>query len=191
MQPEESEAEAALLRGLSDVPGLTARFREVKHSPLLAEPLTLEGRIWIAPPGVLLRETTSPTISTLLIAEERVLLLDEEGRHEFSLGDRAPAAAVGRFFLDLIAGEVEPVLRRFDAELIEAPDAEGKWAMELVPRRRRRRAPVQRILILGRDNLLRSVSLWDSDDAETAITFYDVELSPQDAASLASRVATR
>ena len=93
--------------------------------------------------------------------------------------------------MDLIAGDVEPVLRRFDAQLIEAPDAEGNWAMQLIPKRRRRRAPARRILILGRDNLLRRVSLWDSDNAETAITFYDVELSPQDPESLAARVGAR
>jgi outer membrane lipoprotein-sorting protein len=186
---EESDAEAALLRKLSDVPGLTARFREVRHSPLLAEPQAVEGRIWIAPPGVLLRETTSPMVSTLFIAESRILLLDEEGRHEFSLRDRAPAAAVGRFFFDLIAGEVEHVLRRFNVKLIETPDEQRNWTMELVPKRRRRRASVQRILIHGRDNLLRGVSFWDSDDAETAITFYDVEVSAQTPEGLAARVA--
>ena len=98
--PAVFEVELGLLRGLSQVPGVVAKFREEKQTALLAEPLTLEGTIWIAPPGVLLRETADPP-SRLLIAERRVILIDEEGRSEFSLRDRAPAAAVGRFFFEV------------------------------------------------------------------------------------------
>ena len=57
----------------------------------------------------------------------------------------------------------------------------------LSPKRRRRRSPVRKILVRGHHNLLRGVSLWDADNAETKISFFDIELTEQDPETLTAR----
>ncbi|MEM9195672.1 MAG: outer membrane lipoprotein carrier protein LolA, partial [Myxococcota bacterium] len=70
-----------LLEGFSEMPGLSARFREEKRIALLAVPLRSEGEIHFAPPGKLLRRVNQPTESAALI-EGDTLTLVSGGREE-------------------------------------------------------------------------------------------------------------
>ncbi|HEX4386005.1 MAG TPA: hypothetical protein VH083_23770, partial [Myxococcales bacterium] len=57
----------SLMAQFRALPGLQAKFHEVKKLTLLKAPLTSEGSIHFAPPSTLVRRTTGPAESTLVV----------------------------------------------------------------------------------------------------------------------------
>src|ERR1700712_3927458 len=65
-----------LMAAFSRMPGLEARFVEEKHLSMLARPLTSQGRLYFARPGLLLRRVEQPQKSEVLITPQQLTLKD-------------------------------------------------------------------------------------------------------------------
>ena len=113
---------AALLARFRALPGLEARFHEVKKLALLKAPLVSEGTIHYAPPDRLARQTTRPAFSTLIVDAFLKVLAGDRGALEriFAIELRGSA----RGWTMALAPRLAPM-----TEVIERIVLEGRGAV--------------------------------------------------------------
>lgn len=166
----------ALLQRFAALPGLHASFREEKRVALLAAPLVSEGTLDYAPPSRMVRRTTSPAPSTVLI--EGASLRFNDGRSTQNV-DMNAAPIVRQFvdsFLAIVSGDRAALERSYEPAL-RVPDASQPDAWELTLRPRV--ATIQRVFrsieLRGSGVVLASMTLRESSGDETRTTFSSVD----------------
>jgi hypothetical protein len=165
-----------LLARFHAMPGLLARFKEVKRIELLEEPLVSEGTLHFAPPSRLARHVTSPSPSTVLIDGDRLVFGDAQGTRELDLAARPPVRAFVDAFVKLLAGDQPGLERLFAAELTPAPGGVSDgWRLVLRPRR----APLDKVLdrleVEGRGVVLSRLGVYERSGDSTETTFSEVD----------------
>jgi len=123
----------SLLARVADNGVVQARYREVRHSPLLSEPVTLTGRILIDPAGRFVKTSEGENPSTLRLDGDTVVLERGGETHTASV-DRYPMMEMlvkGLFALS--RGDADTLTQYFQAEVTGGPDA---WQLTLKPRHR-------------------------------------------------------
>jgi outer membrane lipoprotein-sorting protein len=160
----------ALMRGLATTPGVVVDFREVKELALLSVPLEVRGTLYFAPPDRLVRATTEPSRSRLLIAGERFAFHDEAGGEAFDLAGNPVAREFVSSFIVLFNGDLAALRERYQPDF--RVDGE-RWELVLEPRRRPLADIVERIRISGVGRAMTRMELLETDGDRTT-TFFDV-----------------
>lgn len=176
----------ALLAHFASTPGLHARFHEEKRLSVLAVPLVSDGTLDFAPPGRLVRRTTSPDVSVVLVDGRELRFGDARGQQRIDLD----AQPVVRQFIDgfvaIVAGDRAALDRTYASEF--RPGAGDAWELTLRPRS----GPVQRafrdIVLRGHGFLLERMTIRETNGDETATTFSEIDdarrYTPAEAARL-------
>jgi len=184
---------AALLARFRALPGLEARFHEVKKLALLKAPLVSEGTIHYAPPDRLARQTTRPAFSTLIVDAQQVrfgdaegsqsiplegnpvvrLFVDAEGSQSIPLEGNPVVRLFVDAFLKVLAGDRGALERIFAIEL----RASGRgWAMTLSPRLAPMTEVIERIVLEGRGAVIARLVVREKDGDETVTTYSSVDV---------------
>ncbi len=107
-------------------------FREVRHSPLLSEPLVVTGRMWRDQGGRLVRETVEPRRATYTLTSS-MIVIERPGRssRNYSLAHVPELAVLYHGLTALLGGNADALRERFEHELTYG---ESGWRLELQPR---------------------------------------------------------
>jgi hypothetical protein len=164
---------AALLARFRALPGLEARFHEVKKLALLKAPLISEGTIHYDPPDRLARQTTRPAFSTLIVDAQQVRFGDAEGSQSIPLEGNPVVRLFVDAFLKVLAGDRGALERIFAIEL--RPSGRG-WAMTLTPRLAPMTEVIERIVLEGTGAVIARLVVREKDGDETVTTYSSVDV---------------
>jgi hypothetical protein len=153
--------------------GVVARFREVKEIALLSAPLEVRGTLTFVPPDRLVRVTTEPGRSRLVIDGERVSFEDEAGSEAMDLSENPVARAFVANFIVLFNGDLAGLRERYEPEF----RVDGaRWRLALVPRRPPLSDFVAHVRLEGEGRSLGRMELLEVDGDRTTTTFSEVEV---------------
>jgi hypothetical protein len=135
-------------------PSRTA-FVELRDSPMLKQPLRLEGEYRREADGRLVRQVRAPYAETTTL-DAGEALVERAGRapRRIALRQVPELAAVQAGFGALLAGDDELLRQTYQ---VEASGRRGEWQLRLLPRDPRLAASLQRIDLYGHDDQLRCV----------------------------------
>jgi outer membrane lipoprotein-sorting protein len=162
----------ALMEGMAGTPGVVARFTERKELALLSEPLETRGTLYFVPPDRMLRLTTEPSRSRLVIAGERMAFRDEAGGEAVDLAASPLAREFVENFIVLFNGDLAALRARYEPAFRSEGDA---WRLELRPRHRPLADVVERVTLEGEGRALRRMEMLERDGDRTVTTFEDVD----------------
>lgn len=135
-------------------PSRTA-FVELRDSPMLRQPLRLEGEYRREADGRLVREVNAPYAeTTTLAAGEAVVERAGRAPRRIALRQVPELAAVQAGFGALLGGDRELLRQTYQTE---ASGQHGRWQLRLLPRDPRLAASLQRIDLFGSGDELRCV----------------------------------
>jgi outer membrane lipoprotein-sorting protein len=175
----------ALLARFRALPGLEARFHEVKKLSLLKAPLISEGTIHFAPPDRLARRTTRPAASTLIVDAHEVRFGDAESSQSIPLEGNPVVRLFVDAFLKVLAGDREALERIF---AIELRASDKGWAMALEPRLAPMTDVIERIIFEGRGAVVSTMVVREKGGDETVTTFSAVDVERRYTAEEKARV---
>lgn len=163
----------AFLEGMAGTSGVKARFREVKEIGMLSVPLEVRGTLWFVPPDRLVRVTTEPARTRLVIDGDRFAFHDEAGGERFDLAANPMAREFVENFIVLFGGDPEALRARYEPEL-HVDD--GSWRLVLRPRHRPLADVVERVTLEGEGRRIGTMELLEADGDRTTTHFLEVEL---------------
>lgn len=130
-------------------------FVELRDSPMLRQPLRLQGQYRRQADGSLVRQVDSPyRETTTLTAGDAVIERDGRAPRRIALAKVPELAAVQAGFGALLAGDRELLQRTYT---VQVQGSRTSWTLQLVPRAPRLAAALERIDLHGRGAELRCV----------------------------------
>jgi outer membrane lipoprotein-sorting protein len=176
---------AELLACFRALPGLEARFHEVKKLALLKAPLISEGTIHFLPPDRLARRTTAPAPSTLIVDAQQVRFVEAESSQSIPLEGNPVVRLFVDAFLKVLAGDRGALERIFAIEL--RGSARG-WTMALLPRLAPMTEVIERIILEGRGAVVSKMVVREKDGDETVTTYSSVDVERRYTAEERARI---
>lgn len=137
-QPSPSSFED-LLAGFEQMPGFEARFEEEKTLALLVAPLRSSGRLYFAPPSMLLRRVEKPRASEILVTSEHVRISDDTNEQVIDLASRPEARPLVESMLWLFSGDQAAIERSYQ---VDYQVLDQGWALRMLPKH----APLDRLI---------------------------------------------
>ncbi|AKC88313.1 fatty acyl CoA synthetase [Pseudoxanthomonas suwonensis] len=130
-------------------------FVELRDSPMLKQPLRLQGEYRRESDGRLVRQVHAPYAETTTLADGEAVV-ERAGRapRRIALAQAPELAAIQAGFGALLAGDRELLRKTYD---VQAGGAREQWTLRLVPRDPRLAAALARIDLYGRGAELRCV----------------------------------
>jgi outer membrane lipoprotein-sorting protein len=163
----------ALMAGMAQTSGVEARFLERKEIALLSEPLETRGSLVFLPPDRLVRVTTEPSRSRLVIAGDSFSFRDAAGGEAVDLSANPLAREFVDNFIVLFNGDLAKLRERYEPEL--SGDGE-RWTLVLHPRHRPLSDLIERITLEGAGRTLRGMEMLESDGDRTTTRFEEVSV---------------
>lgn len=163
----------ALMAAFQKVPGVEARFEDVKHIALLAAPLKSQGVLRYAAPNKLSRVTESPQPSRLLILEDRLFVDDGKKTSEIPLSANETVRAFVNSFVLFLAGDRKGLDATFDMKMIGA--ATNAWTVELTPKRPPISKIITKLTIAGVGVELSTLTVAEASGDRTETRFFAVD----------------
>jgi outer membrane lipoprotein-sorting protein len=160
-----------LMKKLSALPGLEAKFTEEKHITLLAAPLNTEGVLRFSPPSMLSRETTRPQASRVVIVEDRLFFDDGKTSQEIDVGNNPVVRAFVNSFVLLLAGDRSGLEQLFTMKLKPGEP----WELELVPKKEPISKIIAKMKVSGRGVKVEKLTVEESSGDRTETTFVEVD----------------
>ena len=168
----------ALLAGLSQAPGLYARFREEKHITLLQQPLVSEGSIYFAPPARFARHTEKPIASVMVIDGNQLQFGNADGQESMNLGTNPVARLFADAFVMLLSGNRAGLEKIFKMQLTpKAGGSSGEWKLVLTPRVAPMDKMIKELELRGRGLDLNELDVREASGDWTRTTFTNVDLN--------------
>jgi len=171
-RPHKAETLDGLLARFRALPGLEAHFREEKRMSLLAAPLVSEGTLNFAPPDRLVRRTTSPAASTLLIDKGALRFGDASGSDSIPLDSNPVVRLFVDSFLKILEGDRAALEKIFTIELRHRG---AGWELRLKPRLEPMTGVIDRIVVHGAGIVLSKMVIEEPGGDETITTFTAVD----------------
>jgi outer membrane lipoprotein-sorting protein len=165
----------ALMAGMAETPGVEARFLETKEIALLSEPILTRGTLAFVPPDRLLRTTSEPSRSRLVIAGDRFSFTDAAGGDAVDLSANPLAREFVDNFIVLFNGDLDALRRRYEPEL-RSGDSDSGWELALRPRHRPLSDLIERITLTGRGRALLRMEMLERDGDRTTTRFEEVKV---------------
>jgi outer membrane lipoprotein-sorting protein len=163
----------ALMAGMAETPGVEARFLETKEIALLSEPIRTRGTLAFVPPDRLLRTTSEPSRSRLVIAGDRFSFTDAAGGDAVDLSANPLAREFVDNFIVLFNGDLAALRRRYEPDL---RSDEAGWELALRPRHRPLSDLIERITLTGRGRALLRMEMLERDGDRTTTRFEEVQV---------------
>jgi outer membrane lipoprotein-sorting protein len=163
----------SLLARFRALPGLQASFHETKRLLLLKAPLTSEGTIHFAPPGMLARHTTGPADSMLIVDSREVRFRDADSSQSIPLEGNPVVRLFVDAFLKVLEGDKAALEKIFTSEL--KPAGAG-WTMVLLPRIAPMNEVIDRLVLEGNGAVLSRLTVREKSGDETVTTFSEVDI---------------
>jgi outer membrane lipoprotein-sorting protein len=161
----------ALMAGMASSPGVEARFVERKEIALLSEPIETRGTLIFVPPDRLVRTTSEPSRSRLVIAGQRFAFQDAAGGNAVDLGANPLAREFVDNFIVLFSGDLARLRERYVPVLDAGPKS---WTLTLEPRQRPLADFIERITLHGAGRMLLGMEMLERDGDRTTTRFEDV-----------------
>jgi hypothetical protein len=138
---------AALVARLKRQPPASIAFAEVRFSPLLAEPLVVNGTLFFEGGGVLRRQVEAPYRETTTIGGETVRIeRDGEAARTFALRRAPELRGFTTGMLCMLTGDHSLLDEHFD---VTATGDDAQWRLELAPSDGRLRERLSNIIVAG------------------------------------------
>lgn len=161
----------ALLKSFKQIPGLEARFREVKTFAILAVPLVSEGTLHFAPPARLARHTIVPDESSLLIDGRTLSFGDGSTQERIDLEANPVVREYVNSFLQILEGDSETLGRIWSLQLEGGVE---EWEMTLRPTSESLRKTIREMVLRGRGITIEWMKIVESTGDESVTTFTDI-----------------
>jgi len=169
--PESLELDE-LLGQLASTHGVRAEFRELKQLQLLDEPLEIRGALYFIPPDRLVRTTSAPAVTRLLLDGVRMSFEDEAGSQAVDLSDDPVARQFAGNLVALFRGD-RAVLER--SYRLSFRSAGQRWELSLVPKSAPLDRFIEQIRLAGIGRSLSEMELVEKDGDRTQTVFEKVE----------------
>lgn len=166
-----------LLAGFKGTTGLEARFEEEKYLALLAAPLRSSGRLFFAPPSILLRRVEKPRPQDILVTRNQVRISDESGEQTIDLDVRREVRPLVESLIWIFTGDLESLEQtyRVDYRVLAGPDGEGKrWQVRLEPRQAPLSLLVSELRVSGSGRAADTLELIETSGDRTLTRLFDV-----------------
>jgi outer membrane lipoprotein-sorting protein len=191
-KPAQAQAEpvrelSQLMAAFAGMPGLEARFIEEKQLGLLARPLSSQGRLYFARPGLLLRRVEQPHASEVLITPQELKLRDANGEQRIDLASRPDVRPFVESLTWLLAGDEKALAKVYTLQFTP-PQAAGPWQLTLTPKAEPLAHLIAHIRIVGQGLAVSAIQVREKggDETVTRITSADParKFSPSELHSL-------
>jgi outer membrane lipoprotein-sorting protein len=140
---------------------------------MLVEPLRSAGEMYFDPPDRMVRITTSPGHSKVVVTGTHVAIRDETGTRMLDLGASRTAQGLVDHLMVVLRGDLPELRDRYTVTFTSDASA---WRLELVPRDRRVRAMIARIEFVGSGWMLESMSTYQTNGDTTHSLFSAIEM---------------
>ncbi len=152
--------------------GGKARFVERKYISLLDKPVVSSGEMSYTAPDRLEKRTLLPKVETLLLDKETLSIEREKQKLTIKLSNQPEALA----FVDSIRGTLTGNRAALEKNyaLFLAGNAE-KWTLTLLPSDQKIAAIVQRIIVSGSKNQIRSIEYLQADGDRSVMSIESIE----------------
>ncbi len=138
---------AQLLGALARPAPAESAFVERRESPLLAEPLLLQGRLQQPARGTLVKIVESPYVERTSVSDERVIVeRQKQPARKFSLRRAPELRALMASFEAVLSGDLLLLQRHYTLDMQGSAD---EWRLALTPRDRRLARRVESMALLG------------------------------------------
>jgi outer membrane lipoprotein-sorting protein len=172
-QPSVEQAKAEPVRELSQLmaafsrmQGLEARFVEEKRLGMLARPLSSQGRLYFARPGLLLRRVEQPQASEVIITPQELKVKDASGEQRIDLASRPDVRPFVESLTWLLAGDEKALAGVYKLEFTP-PQAAGPWQLTLTPKAEPLAHLIAHIRIVGQGLAVSEVQVREKGGDET------------------------
>lgn len=191
--PPDTPAELAqptlesIMEQLAASGGVKAHFHESRRLAILNEPIESAGMLYFAPPDWLVRHTSEPGESKVVVRDNRVTFRDETGVQTLSLDSSEIARALVGNTRVLLRGDIDSLRAQYEVTFGVAGDL---WTLDLSPRDRVVRKFMKRLRVQGRGGKLIRMESTETGGDTTLTTFSQVlvgvEFSPEERAEIFS-----
>jgi outer membrane lipoprotein-sorting protein len=149
-----------LMNDLARNPGGKAKFVEKKFIALLDKPVVSTGELSFSAPDRLEKRTLTPKPETLRLDRETLSIERERQKLTINLGSQPEALA----FVDSLRGTLTGNRAALEKNyLLHLSGTADKWVLTLLPSDEKIAAFVQRIVVAGSRNQIRSIEYLQAD----------------------------
>ena len=145
-----------------------ARFVETREVSLLNAPLESSGTLTYRRPDFLEKRTLQPQAESLRLEGDRLTLTQADGASRtLSVSSMPEIQTYVESIRATLRGDVPTIMRFYEVAL------EGTvqdWRLQLTPRADEARAAVQRIVIAGREAVIRRIEILQADGDRSVMT---------------------
>lgn len=149
-----------LMNDLARNPGGKAKFVERKFIALLDKPVVSTGELSYSAPDRLEKRTLTPKPETLRLDRETLSIERERRKLTINLGNQPEALAFVDSLRGTLTGNRAALEKNYLLHLSGTPD---KWVLTLLPSDEKIATFVQRIVVAGSRNQIRSIEYLQAD----------------------------
>jgi len=149
-----------LMNDLARNPGGKAKFVEKKFIALLDKPVVSTGELSYSAPDRLEKRTLTPKPETLRLDRETLSIERERQKLTINLGNQPEALAFVDSLRGTLTGNRAALEKNYLLHLSGTPD---KWVLTLLPSDEKIATFVQRIVVAGSRNQIRSIEYLQAD----------------------------
>ena len=161
-----------LMTDLARHKGGKAKFVEKKYISLLDKPVVSTGEMSYTAPDRLEKRTLTPKPETLLLDKEMLSIEREKQKLTINLSNQPEALA----FIDSIRGTLTGNRAALEKNyLLHLSGTHEKWVLTLLPSEQKIAALVQRIVVTGSKNQIRSIEYLQADGDRSVMTIEPIE----------------
>lgn len=172
VEPQNGGGGECIVRELSSITGLEARFREEKHLTLLKEPLISEGSLFYSAPDLLLRRVDAPIPSRLLLRGDELIVDGPNGSRSLRLSENPGMRIFVDTFRMLLAGDLIALRQTHQVDFRSGSAGCADWSLRLRPLRP---GPVTEIHVAGSGRIIEKLAIHDKGGNQTRIRFSEVD----------------
>ena len=142
-----------LMSFFSEAGAVRASFESTQTISILSWPLESEGQLYFEPPDRMVRNTTRPGDSKVIVEGTRVAMLDETGLRRMDLSKSGPAQGLVENLMLVLRGDLAGLRARYVSTYQTSRGDSGTvdWKLSLVPRDAVVKALVEEIVFRGKD----------------------------------------
>ncbi len=145
-----------------------ARFVETREVSLLNAPLESSGTLTYRRPDFLEKRTLQPQAESLRLEADRLSLTQADGASRtLSVSSMPEIQTYVESIRATLRGDVPTIMRFYEVAL---EGTAQDWRMQLTPRADEARAAVQRIVIAGREAVIRRIEILQADGDRSVMT---------------------
>jgi len=156
-----------VMEGLRGLRHIEATFEETRHSVFLIKPINLNGTFLYNAPQTFIKETFKPYPEIVTVDRNGVKIEQDRDSHEGQSRAQFIAADAHPLVKGLVdsaaatmSGKRELLEARYELELKGSKEA---WTVKLIPREEALRKKVKSLLFEGKDDLINTVEIRESD----------------------------